>query len=339
MSNQVDEQPPRCVNHCEHDPSWMQAGRCVVVIPNKETSPQARAVTICGHRCGSQPVKCPDCNRTLETRDGSIPIHAKTADEELRKVNPKACTGSWHKVPAPPSPIPTAGEQRGCQDCGHDANVVSDGLCRFWMPPVKKGEGGHYCGHRCPGDRTTDAQRLRCHACGHQSHPAGKCLNMASDNGCACTFGEPLPVTTDAVAGEGAGGQDSGRIITAYGELTVPEDVEKAIVTPHDHETPSNRPLWIVWRHTIGRDGLSDGPEIDSICDSERSVRYHVAMMLERVEGSRQGGDHGDFLFHVERVPANHNFGFTDLKAFERFKETGKRRENMRKFRGEPYDG
>src|ERR1044071_492333 len=30
-----------------------------------------------------------------------------------------------------------------------------------------------------------------CPVCGHSSHKSGECLNMASDNDCACTFPEP----------------------------------------------------------------------------------------------------------------------------------------------------
>lgn len=124
-------------------------------------------------------------------------------------------------------------------------------------------------------------------------------------------------------------------IMTAYGELSAPEHVERAIITPHDHEGPNNRPLWIVWKHEIGGDGISDGPQLDSICDSERSIRYHVAMMLERQEAHVRARDRGEFRFHVERVPANHNFGRTDLKAYEEFAANAANRAVMKTFRQE----
>jgi hypothetical protein len=120
--------------------------------------------------------------------------------------------------------------------------------------------------------------------------------------------------------------------MTAYGELAVPEHVERAIVTPHDHEGPNNRPLWIVWKHEIGGDGISDGPQLDSICDSERSIRYHVAMMLERQEVYIRSRDRGEFRFHVERVPANHNFGRSDLRAYEKFAANAANRAVMKTF-------
>src|ERR1041385_4799768 len=123
-------------------------------------------------------------------------------------------------------------------------------------------------------------------------------------------------------------------IITAYGKLTIPSHIEKAIVTPHDHEGENHRPLWILWKHEICDDRLSDGPQIESICDSESSIRYHVIMMLERIERiHRSNWDKNELLIHVERVPANHNFGHNDLKSYYEFVDAGKNRVNMKQFR------
>lgn len=37
----------------------------------------------------------------------------------------------------------------------------------------------------------------RCPGCGHQPHPPGGCLNMASDNDCDCKVGEKLEACPD----------------------------------------------------------------------------------------------------------------------------------------------
>ncbi len=58
----------------------------------------------------------------------------------------------------------------------------------------------------------------------------------------------------------------------AYGCSSGSSDVELAIVTPHEHETPHHKPLWILWKQLIGYDGVAE------------------------------------HLFHVERIPANHQF-------------------------------
>jgi hypothetical protein len=113
------------------------------------------------------------------------------------------------------------------------------------------------------------------------------------------------------------------------------ERIERAIMTPHDHEGPQNRPLWIVWKHVICADGVSDGPQLESICDSERSIRYHAAMMIERHDAHLRSRERGEFRFHIERVPANHNFGRSDLKAYEEFAANAANRAVMKTFRQE----
>ena len=40
---------------------------------------------------------CPRCGRPFQLSNGAFPIHAKTAEEELREVNPTACSGSGKK--------------------------------------------------------------------------------------------------------------------------------------------------------------------------------------------------------------------------------------------------
>jgi hypothetical protein len=96
-----------------------------------------------------------------------------------------------------------------------------------------------------------------------------------------------------------------------WSEIKIPEHLEGAIMTPHDHEDESHRPLWILWKHLIGADGRSDGPQIDCICDTERSARYHVMNLLDWIERSSE-----DISLHVERVPANHRFASSMADAF-----------------------
>jgi len=110
----------------------------------------------------------------------------------------------------------------------------------------------------------------------------------------------------------------------------LPENIRKALDTPHDHEGPNNPPLWIFWKQDIGRDGITDGPTIDSIANSPRSAEYHARVLLDDVESRSTFADHGQLLIHVERVPANHRFGHADFKAFEEFAQ---RRSIMVKFR------
>lgn len=115
---------------------------------------------------------------------------------------------------------------------------------------------------------------------------------------------------------------------TGFNPDPLPPEVEKAITTPHDHEGPDNRPLWIIWKVDIGRDGLTDGLQVDSIADSEHSARYHIACLLDEVPGRAMTG--GELLAHVERVPANHRFGLYETYKFREFVE---RRISMKRYR------
>lgn len=118
-----------------------------------------------------------------------------------------------------------------------------------------------------------------------------------------------------------------------YGTVVIPKTVERAITRAHDHEGPNNRPLWLIWKMVIGSDGITDGPQLDSICDTVRSAHYHAAMLEDRAEWHRRNPGHGEFRYHVERVPANHSFGHSDLKAYEEFVKIGKQRADLLYYR------
>jgi hypothetical protein len=84
-------------------------------------------------------------------------------------------------------------------------------------------------------------------------------------------------------------------------ENKIPDVIESIITTPHDHEGEHNKPLWLIWK--VDRDSRTDVPYfpvLESVCDSERSARYHYLMAVS------------GFLkkeVFVERIPANHGFG------------------------------
>lgn len=90
-----------------------------------------------------------------------------------------------------------------------------------------------------------------------------------------------------------------------------PDDLRRGIATPHEHETPHNKPLWIIWRMTIARDGVPDGPHIDSVCDEEQLAIAHVGMVFESYHPS-----YGDTKVFVERIPANHRFASSMAEHF-----------------------
>ena len=81
----------------------------------------------------------------------------------------------------------------------------------------------------------------------------------------------------------------------------VPRSLEDAITTPHEHESPNRRALWLVWVVTTARTGVPFFPALDSVCDSEESARYHIGAAIET------GGGRTEVF--VERIPANHRFG------------------------------
>ena len=84
-----------------------------------------------------------------------------------------------------------------------------------------------------------------------------------------------------------------------------------AIETPHDHEGALNRPLWVIWKKLTMRDGRTDGPHIDTICDSLEMAYAHVYILLdepETIAGNRE--------VYVERIPANHRFASSMAEYF-----------------------
>lgn len=86
--------------------------------------------------------------------------------------------------------------------------------------------------------------------------------------------------------------------------LEFEEKYEVSLTTPHEHECKARPPLWIMWSYIIEPDGISEGPQIDSICNSEESARYHLQCMLETY--TTFGGN--EVNLYVERIPANHRF-------------------------------
>lgn len=84
-----------------------------------------------------------------------------------------------------------------------------------------------------------------------------------------------------------------------------PDHLEQAIVTPHEHETEGHPPLWILWKHQTGSDGIPDVPRIDCICDSERTTRYNLNAIFESYAPDIKNGL---LTIFVERIPANHRF-------------------------------
>jgi hypothetical protein len=73
----------------------------------------------------------------------------------------------------------------------------------------------------------------------------------------------------------------------------LPDHLEAAITTRHEHESADQPPLWLVWINR--KDG--DGWFLHSVCNTERNVRYNVECY-----GSENAG------LIVERIPANHAF-------------------------------
>lgn len=116
---------------------------------------------------------------------------------------------------------------------------------------------------------------------------------------------------------------------TGFDPQPLPDEVERAISAPHDQEGEHNKPLWIIWKADIGGDGLTDGPQIDSIADTIEVARFLAACVLDEIE-SRRAMTRGEMHLHIERVPANHRFGMIDLHAF---REMVQRRSAMKRFR------
>lgn len=79
----------------------------------------------------------------------------------------------------------------------------------------------------------------------------------------------------------------------------VPDHLEEAIVTPHKHEDAHHKPLWLIWIVKKGWDGRPEFPELDTVCDSPDSARYHVSAAIQ---------SHARAEISVERIPANHRF-------------------------------
>lgn len=90
----------------------------------------------------------------------------------------------------------------------------------------------------------------------------------------------------------------------------IPAAIERSIITPHEHEGKGNKPLWLIWKVESSSTGVPYFPVLDSVCDSARSCRYHVLMILD--ENERRQLAWSDTLptdVYVERIPANHRFG------------------------------
>lgn len=96
-------------------------------------------------------------------------------------------------------------------------------------------------------------------------------------------------------------------------KVKFPDHLEKAIVNPHEHETAGHSPLWILWRHAVGSDGIPDVPRIDCICDSEDTTRYNLAAIFESYPSDIK--DKRMTIF-VERIPANHRFASSLSEQF-----------------------
>lgn len=77
-------------------------------------------------------------------------------------------------------------------------------------------------------------------------------------------------------------------------------ELERAIVTPHEHEGPDNPPVWIVWVvRRSPRDNSPEFPSLDSVSLTEAMARYHTRAALESPSAT----------VYVERIPAHHRFG------------------------------
>lgn len=86
----------------------------------------------------------------------------------------------------------------------------------------------------------------------------------------------------------------------------IPESVEQAIMRKHDHEGPANRPLWLIWKIQLRRDGAVDDTALSSVADSADNARYAVASLMGLYLGEIQPRSENHCF--VERVPANHSF-------------------------------
>lgn len=116
-------------------------------------------------------------------------------------------------------------------------------------------------------------------------------------------------------------------------DIPIPAHLEAAIATPHAYEGPNNRPLWLIWKHEPGQDGLSDPPAIDCVCDTDDYARYCVRAILESSQ-ARQSMGLPEITVWIERIPANHRFAstmadvfsdhtLTQVKAMRRFRRDG----------------
>ena len=80
----------------------------------------------------------------------------------------------------------------------------------------------------------------------------------------------------------------------------IPKHVEKAIVTPHEHEDEqAHPPLWLIWVS----DGWNPSWRLDEVSNSEVSARGAVIGVLS---GPSDVDPKPQVI--VERIPANHRF-------------------------------
>lgn len=85
----------------------------------------------------------------------------------------------------------------------------------------------------------------------------------------------------------------------------IPTDIKNAILKRHSHEGPDNKPLWLLWR-IEQESNIPSFPVLDAVCDSIRSIEYHVLIMIN---------DKPKYKIWVEKVPANHEFGSMVLEV------------------------
>ena len=127
-----------------------------------------------------------------------------------------------------------------------------------------------------------------CEICGHCHFPRDPCWLCPEDHVCRRERPDAAP-------------PEEVRLDEYDIRRLVPQSLEYAITTPHDHEHPSRPPLWLIWVVEIARTGVPFFPVLDSVCDTEKSARYHIGAAIET---AGKGAE-----VYVERIPANHRFG------------------------------
>jgi hypothetical protein len=80
----------------------------------------------------------------------------------------------------------------------------------------------------------------------------------------------------------------------------VPPEVVEAVNTPHEHEGPKNKPVWLIWLIIDVR------VIIDCVCSTPDSAVYHYGALVEKHAGYIR---EGKVRTHLERIPMDHAFG------------------------------